>query len=227
MIIEVIIQNHKDMIDAQKAGADRVELVSAISEGGLTPSIGTVQHVCKHATIPVFTMIRPHSFSFQYSKEDKDIILSDIEKVKEYGSSGIVFGALTNERTIDFQLLEAVIKAAHPLPITFHRAIDASVNPIHSYKLLCKYTSIERVLTSGGADFSYHGVSTLREMVLLQHQLNGPTVMPGAGLSPNNFKLINDSVGAHEYHFGVGVRSEESYLSDISAAKVQRIKNLS
>lgn len=41
--VEIISQSVKDAVNAQKGGAKRIELVCALSEGGLTPSYGMVE----------------------------------------------------------------------------------------------------------------------------------------------------------------------------------------
>ena len=73
MLVEVIVQNAEDAIQAERFGADRLELVSAMSEGGLTPSYGAVKGVLNSTKLPVQIMIRPHSYGFQYSEADWEI----------------------------------------------------------------------------------------------------------------------------------------------------------
>lgn len=69
-VLEVIAVNVEDAKAAEEGGADRIELVSAMSEGGLTPSYGFMEQVLSQVSIPVYVMIRPHSRSFRYSADD-------------------------------------------------------------------------------------------------------------------------------------------------------------
>ncbi|KAA2302373.1 copper homeostasis protein CutC, partial [Clostridioides difficile] len=69
-VLEVIAVDAADAKVAEEGGADRIELVSAMSEGGLTPSYGVMEHVVSHVSVPVYVMIRPHSRSFRYSADD-------------------------------------------------------------------------------------------------------------------------------------------------------------
>ncbi|WP_407056536.1 copper homeostasis protein CutC, partial [Burkholderia vietnamiensis] len=45
VLLEVIATTVGDARAAARAGADRLELVTAISEGGLTPSVGLIEAV--------------------------------------------------------------------------------------------------------------------------------------------------------------------------------------
>ncbi|MBX4373255.1 copper homeostasis protein CutC, partial [Mycobacterium tuberculosis] len=80
---------------AQKSGAGRIELVTGLAEGGLTPSYGVIERMCKELKIPVNVMIRPHSRGFCYSEEDIEIMIEDISICKKLGAAGVVFGVLT------------------------------------------------------------------------------------------------------------------------------------
>ena len=42
--MEVCVDNIESLVNAVDGGASRIELCSALSEGGLTPSIGFLKH---------------------------------------------------------------------------------------------------------------------------------------------------------------------------------------
>ena len=96
-MLEIIATSVEDAIVIEKGGADRIELVSALSEGGLTPSYGLVHRVIGAVNIPVNVMIRPHSLSFVYSDEDLLCMLEDIKQAKALGANGVVFGMLDSQ----------------------------------------------------------------------------------------------------------------------------------
>ena len=124
MEIEVIVQNGEEAEQAEKMGANRLELVSAISEGGLTPSYGTIKQVLRKVSIPVYVMIRPFSYHYYYQRDDLEIIYEDIRKVIELGGTNIVFGTLNKDHTVNEEVLESIINIAPDVEITFHRAFD-------------------------------------------------------------------------------------------------------
>ncbi len=225
--MEVIVLNERDAKMAEAYGADRLELVSAIGEGGLTPSYGVIKRIVNCVNIPVMVMIRPHSHSFVYQKEEWEAIREDIKIVRELGAAGIVFGALTEEGSVDFSILEMAVKEAGSMSITFHRAIDES-QPLEIYKSLCNsLLKINQVLTSGGKPNVMEGLNTLRNLV--EDSVNGPekpVIMPGSGLDINNIEFIHETLQAPYYHFGSGVRTNGDFRHSINGNILQKIKEI-
>ncbi|MGP4105870.1 copper homeostasis protein CutC [Virgibacillus sp. L01] len=211
MKLEVIVQNGQEAVQAEKLGADRLELVSAMQEGGLTPSYGTIKQVMERVTIPVQVMVRPHSYHFCYTNEDLKIIRDDIDVIQKLGCNRIVFGALNEDLTINTSMLEELIRLYPKLDVTFHRAFDEVPSQQDAYETLAKYQqSVKRILTSGGKANAEAGKQQLRELV---EKGSGPVIMPGSGLTPANIKEIHEAVGANQYHFGRSVRKGSSFGS--------------
>lgn len=225
--VEVIVLNQEDAKIAEAYGADRLELVSAISEGGLTPSYGAIKSVVNSVNIPVMVMIRPHSYSFVYQKEEWEMMTEDIKAARELGAAGIVFGALTNKKLVDYDILQTVIEEAKGLSITFHRAIDETM-PLEIYTSLCESPfKVNQVLTSGGAPNVIEGLNTLRKLVA--DSVNGserPIIMPGSGLDLNNIEFIHRTLHARQYHFGSGVRVGRDFRHSIDGKVLQEIKGI-
>lgn len=222
-MIEVIVQNGEDAIEAEKLGAKRLEFVSAISEGGLTPSYGTIKLVLNSVSIPVFVMIRPHSHHFFYNESDMEIIKEDINQVLKLGGTRIVFGALHKDRTINEEMLKEVIAISPELEITFHRAFDEIADQLTAYKTLAKYEQVKWILTSGGKDTCAEGKEGLRALVELSREIDGPGIMPGSGLNPDNLSEIHQVVQADQYHFGSAVRNQQSFAKGYNKQAVKRI----
>ncbi len=180
MIIEVIVQNEQEAIRAEKMGAARLELVSAIDEGGLTPSFETIKQVLNSVTIPVQVMIRPHSRDFFYSDLEMNTIIEDVKNVLNLGGHGIVFGALTKDYTIDEKALEKIIALSDQLDITFHRAFDEIDDQLSAYRVLTTYKKqVNRILTSGGHMDCLKGKHELRKLVELSKEMEGPSILCG------------------------------------------------
>jgi copper homeostasis protein len=223
MIIEAIADSLEDAKTAQAAGANRIELVTGLMEGGLTPSYGLIKSVCRELTIPVNVMIRPHSRSFCYTEEDFNIMLEDIEICRKLGASGVVFGVLTNEKNIDEEKLEQLIQASKGLDITFHRAFDEVDYPITALGVLQKYPEISRILTSGSRN---KAIDAIEEFNQLTSVSGGLSIMAGSGLTPQNLLSFLEKFNVREIHFGTGIRYESSYSKPIDPQKIIEIRKI-
>lgn len=197
ILVEVCIDSIESLPLAQKAGAGRIELCSALVAGGLTPSAGYMQKAARIAHVPVYAIIRPREGDFLYSSDDIEIMLEDIYTAKKCNLNGVVIGALNKEGTLDEQAIKDMIKAAKGLGVTFHRAIDHCKYPFDALEFLMSH-NVERVLTSGLAKSAQEGVDMLKNMV--EFCADKISIMPGAGVSPSNAKSIITKTGAQEIH---------------------------
>ncbi|MGN8646023.1 copper homeostasis protein CutC [Gracilibacillus sp. HCP3S3_G5_1] len=226
MIIEVIVQNVIDAMEAEKAGVDRLELVSAIEQGGLTPNVQIVKEILEQISLPVQVMIRPHARSFCYSEEDVYIIKQSIEEMIEVGATNFVFGALKKDGTIDEELLDELIAIYPHARFTFHRAFDASRDVMEAFHSLVPYSgNIERILTSGGKEDCMKGKGVLKVLVEQSRSIKGPSIMPGSGLQVENFSSLHSFIQADEYHFGRGVRLNGSFQKTFDHESILTIKS--
>ncbi|WP_377152780.1 copper homeostasis protein CutC [Roseateles sp. UC29_93] len=148
-MIEVIALSAQDARDAEAAGADRLELVSDMAQGGLTPAADVVRDVVKQCRLPVMVMVRPHARSFSYDEADRRQMREAVAMIRDAGAHGVVFGALTPEGDIDRACLDQVLRWADGLPLTFHRAFDAVRDPVRAFGALSAYRgAVTQLLTS-------------------------------------------------------------------------------
>ena len=78
MKLEICANSYDSAITAEKFGADRIELCSEISNGGITPSYGMLTRVIDNISIPAFVLIRPRSGNFVYSNQEFEIMKQNI-----------------------------------------------------------------------------------------------------------------------------------------------------
>ncbi len=226
-MLEVIVQNGEEAKQAEEVGADRLELVTAIQEGGLTPSYGTIKQVLNSVSIPVQVMIRPHSHHYFYKENEIQIIHEDIKKIIDLGGTGIVFGALNDDYTINERVLENMVGKFPTIDITFHRAFDEVASQKKAYQMLITYKNhVKRILTSGGETNCVDGEQQLSELVKMANEREGPAIMPGAGLSPENIQAVHEAVRAEQYHFGKAVRVDQSFAKGFDARIIRDIKKI-
>lgn len=209
--VEIIAQNRLDAINAQKGKAWRIELVSALSEGGLTPTIGMVKDVLNHTSIELAVMIRPMSNGFYYDKHYLDVMKYDIEKFEEIGVKRIVLGILDKNSDIDFDAMKYVLENSKS-KITFHRAIDSSRDILKSVNELNSYTKVTHILTSGGQGKAIDNMDVIKEMI----KISRAKIMVGSGLnleSVDSLKKQIDISYNYDIHYGTFVQDENKIVS--------------
>lgn len=223
MLIEFIAITAEDACLIEKSGADRIELVSGLTEGGITPSYGLIEKVVNSVRIPVNVMVRPHSQSFCYSAGDIAIMKKDIGIIRSLGANGVVLGLLDKNGNIDFGQLEELLTETGTMQVTFHRAIDSSKNILEAAEKLNQYKEITTILTSGG-----HGDWPVRHETLLQmkERCNQTDLLIGSGLTKENILEFHSQIGSNCYHFGTAIRHKHSALEPVSLEKAMEIVNI-
>ncbi|MEG2697655.1 MAG: copper homeostasis protein CutC, partial [Ruthenibacterium sp.] len=91
--LEICCGSVDDVYQAQRAGADRVELNASMFLGGLTPSIGAMK-TAKKAGVEIMAMVRPREGGFCYTAHEYAAMLEDAKSLLAAGADGIVFGIL-------------------------------------------------------------------------------------------------------------------------------------
>jgi copper homeostasis protein len=225
VLLEVIATTVADARAAAQAGADRLELVTAMGEGGLTPSVGLIEAVVSVAGVPVNVIVRPHSRSFVYDADDYAVMLRDIRAVKTAGANGIVIGMLDAERAIDREGLARACEAADGLAITFHRAFDEARDLREALDVLLGFEAVTNVLTSGGKPSVLQAQATIGELV---RQADGSpcAVLAGAGLTVDAIADFVSNTHVEAVHFGSGVRVNGNGLAPVDPAKVAQVRAL-
>ncbi|EAE3250465.1 copper homeostasis protein CutC [Listeria monocytogenes] len=221
-MLEVIVQNPRDAYLAEKYGANRMEVVSAISEGGLTPSYGAIKEIVRASKLPAMMMIRPHSFSFVYDKAARIVMERDIELAKEVGVQGIVYGGITENGEIDQALLEKVIEWKGDLDLTFHRALEATKDTEASYQVLRTYgKDINQLLTSGGTANALDSLPRLKRWIQdSEAQPDSFKILVGSGVKPENIATFQATLNHSDYHVGSAAREANDFSKDILKEKI-------
>jgi copper homeostasis protein len=229
MQIEVVATTAQGCIDAERNGADRIELCMDLSCGGVTPSVGLLKAVLKAVKIPVFVLIRAREGDFVYSQLEKEIMLDDIRTCVQLGAHGIVAGALTPTFEIDVPFLNDAKQATGHLPFTFHRAFDETIEPFEAARILFK-AKVDRILTSGQAKIGPDGHYLIRK---LMHQTECPQLLGGSGITPENVLPLLE-LGIPEIHFGarkwnsghIGKGLFDPGYNEVDEAIVRQMRNL-
>jgi len=220
MILEVIATSVLDAKLAQEHGADRIELISGIVEGGVTPSIGLIEQVVKAVNIPVNVMLRPHANSFFYDEDDLAVMARDARTIRESGAAGIVMGMLNSEGKINTSALEMLLNETGKLAVTFHRAFDELEDRRSALDLLSRYPAIRKILTSGGKPSV---LDAKEEITVLAKLSEGRSldILAGSGLGVESLDEFIRQTKVREVHMGTGVRRNGRALEPIDPNKLR------
>jgi copper homeostasis protein len=197
MNLEVCVDSVESAVAAAKGGAERVELCSALSEGGITPSSGLIGAVRQAVGIQVFVIVRPRGGDFVYSEAELQVMRRDISAAKAQGVDGVVLGVLRKDLTVDRQRTRELVELGRPMHITFHRAFDLCKDPAGALEdvIAC---GVDRLLTAGGPADAMKGLHTIAN---LQHQGGDRIrIMAGGGVRIGNVRSIALRTGVREVH---------------------------
>ena len=198
--LEICVDSVAGLTAAIRGGADRIELCSALSLGGLSPSLGLL-HAAADCPVPVFVMVRPRAGGFHYSADELAGMEREIRQIRDMRFAGVVFG-VGGRDGLDFPALRRLAAAASGLGKTLHRVVDLLPDrrPIlESVRGL----GFERILTSGGRTVAVEALDEISDLVARAPA--GLSIMPGSGVRPETLPTILERTGATEIHASAAV----------------------
>lgn len=218
--LEVCAASMQSVAAAAEGGARRIELCSALSLDGLTPSMGMIRIVKERfPQLTLHVLIRPREGNFVYNDVELATMQSDIIECRKAGADSIVVGALTPEGDIDLAAMQRLMEAADTLPVTFHRAFDVCRHPEEALEQVIAL-GCRRILTSGQQPTAEQGIPLLHR---LNQQADGRIIlMPGGGVNATNAPLILQQTGCQEIHASAS-SLQPNGLKDTDPQKVRAI----
>lgn len=205
-LLEICVESLERAAAAERGGADRIELCTDLSSGGVTPIAELMRAARKKISIPIHGLIRPRAGDFVYSDTEFETMKGDIRVAKELGMDGIVLGVLDQTGRVDLKRSSALIKLARPLPVTFHRAFDSCDDLPAALQAVIE-TGATRILSSGGKAQVTDGMSMLANLV--RKAGDRIVIMPGGSVRASNLQRILRETGAREIHSSL-ITSHES-----------------
>ncbi|MEI6604648.1 MAG: copper homeostasis protein CutC [Verrucomicrobiota bacterium] len=202
MSLEICVDSLASVDACARAGAQRIELCAGLVEGGTTPSLGMLRAARRRFTGKIMVMLRPRAGDFVYSEEELELMLDEIDLLREQGADGIVCGLLTREGDIDSGHLKLMLGRAAGLDFTFHRAFDVSRDLAQSLETLITL-GVPRVLTSGGQPDVRQGLDALT--LLVKQAAGRIRILPGGGVTPEMIPEIMRRSGVSEIHLSARV----------------------
>lgn len=219
ILIEVCVASLQAAIDAEAAGADRLELNLALELDGLTPSAGLFTSVSSAIKIPVIAMARPRGGDFFYSESEWETLIADARWLLDQGVAGIAFGCLDSGGRVDRQRCRQMRALAGKRELVFHKAFDVVDGWERGLDELIE-TGIDRVMTSGQAATASDGIGLISRMV--EYAGNRMEVLPAGRISSGNAANIVTKTGCSQLHGSFSSSKEHDIPAEIGLS----IRNL-
>jgi copper homeostasis protein len=236
-LLEIATSDFETTKAAVTGGADRIELCANLSDGGTTPSYGTIFQCREAFDVLLYPIIRPRAGDFLYSNDEYEIMLHDVKLCKQLGCDGIVIGLLNSDGTIDLKRTATLVDIAYPMGVTFHRAFDRCREPFEALEQLIQI-GCERILTSGQQPVAPEGIELITQ--LNQKADHRIMIMPGSGVRKENIRMLAEVTSCSEFHSSLRSKAkgnmefihpafanwEESYLNNyIDPNEVVALRN--
>jgi copper homeostasis protein len=201
-VFEACIETLDQAVVAHREGAQQAEICSRLDLDGLTPEIDLVEEIIKTIGLGAKVMIRSRGGDFQYTQDEVNEMIRSILQFKVLRVAGFVFGATKidtdNKTVLDMATLYQMCKAAHPYPVTIHKAIDVCSDIVAETEKLLAIANVDFILSSGGKPTALEGISTLAAM----QKSTGSTikVIAAGKVTQSTIPIIHRQTGITYFH---------------------------
>ncbi len=196
-ILECCVDSVESAMNAQKGGADRLELCGNLIIGGTTPTQSLFEEVRKHTNIKIHVLIRPRFGDFCYSDYEIEMIRKDIALFSSIGADGVVIGALSPDGTLDLPAMRMFMNEAKGMSVTLHRAFDMCKDPIETLEAAISL-KLHTILTSGQENDCRKGAPMLQKLV--EQAAGRIDILAGGGVDAELIKQLYQVTGCTSYH---------------------------
>jgi copper homeostasis protein len=221
-LLEVIVQSVADAREAALGGADRLEVVRAIHDGGLTPELALVREIAADVSLPLRIMVRENA-GYSTDAGERPALRRAAAAFADAGVDGLVIG-FAHAGELELGRVADVLEAAPDVNVTFHRAFDQLREPLGAIDALAGVARVDRILTSGG-----EGTAAVRCERLRTYQERAGarlTIIAGGGLDVEMLSALVQIRTVREVHVGRAARKGHDPNGVVSATEVSRLREI-
>jgi copper homeostasis protein len=222
LLLEVIVQSVADAREAARGGADRLEVVRAIEDGGLTPPLALVQQIADAVPLPLRVLIRENA-GYSTHPGERQALRQAAAAFAKAGVDGLVLG-FAHAGKPELDRVEDVLEAAPDASVTFHRAFDQVRDPLGALEAIARVPRIDRVLTSGGDGTAAERCERLR--AYQERAGDRLTIIAGGGVDDALLHALVDTGRVREVHVGRAAREDADPGGAVSATRVNRLRRI-
>ena len=220
--IEVIVQTVEDARAATEGGADRLEVVREIGDGGLTPSLPVVDAITRVTPLPLRVMVRGNA-GFATSDTELDVLRAAAWNFAKLAVDGLVVG-FAKSGELSLAEFASVIEAAPAVPVTFHRAFDSLHDQLGAIDTLSAIPRVDGILTSGGEGNAPERCARFEQFV--ERAGSRLSIIAGGGVDLETFELLVRNQIVRWIHVGRLAREGNDPDGPVSVARVRRLRDL-
>ncbi len=206
--LEVCADSVESALEAQKGGADRIELCSNLIIGGVSPGRALFRLVKKYTDLKVRVLLRPRYGDYCYNDYEFEQQKEEVEMYRELGADGVVIGMLLPDGNLDVERMGELVKAAGTMDMALHRAFDNCRDPFRALEEAVSL-GMKTILTGGQEVMAWEGRETLAK---LQEKSAGRIqILAGGGIGEEVIRRLFPVTGITSYHMS-GKRAVESAM---------------
>ena len=221
-MLEIIALHEADARRAEEGGADRVELLGSLDDGGMSPEPRLVERVRAATSIQIRVMVRLRE-GFGTDGGEFTRLQGLIDSYLDAGADGVVFGFLNGLGEVDLEVCGA-LTAEGDWPWTFHRAIDNALDTDKAWRAVLTLPRLDQVLTAGSALGVDHGLDDLIRLARSDERI-ARLMMAGGALQAEHVPWLARA-GVRAFHLGRPVRPQGTYKAYVDAPLVHTWRTL-
>jgi copper homeostasis protein len=226
-LLEVIACSVSDALEAQKGGAARLEVVSHLELGGLTPKFDLVREIKQAVDLPLRVMLRESAGYDVKSNDEFDKLCTAARDFEALGIDGLVLGFLDDGK-VNVELTARILTYAPIVKVTFHHAFEDASEKLSAISAIKSLPQVDRILSHGGP-----GDLNSRIRCLSEYQRAATPkfeIIAGGGIDSTNISIVRRATGISEFHVGRAARDKFEINGEVRrklvAGLVQELSNV-
>lgn len=196
-LLEVCVDSAESAAEAQRGGANRLELCANLVIGGTTPEQALYERVRELTDIEINVLIRPRYGDFLYTDHEFGIISRSVELYRSLGADGVVVGCLLPDGALDVERMQRLRELAGQMNMTLHRAFDMCRDAYEALEQ-AKGLGINTILTSGQRESCMEGRGLIAGLV--EASGDALDIMAGGGVDAGVIEQMISATRARCYH---------------------------
>ncbi len=220
--LEVRVLHAHDAGPAEAGGADRLEVVGALDDGGMSPEPRVIAEIRRRTTLPVRPIVRLRE-GFSTDGGEATRLKGLVASYLDAGADGLTLGFLNGLGEVDRGVLGTLLDDTL-CPWTFHRAVDACLDTDKAWAVLLTLPRLDAVRTAGSARDLEHGLDDLLRRSRANPQVAKLVVADGE-LHPDQVPWLVRA-GVRQFHVAAQVRPLGSWKAYVDEALVRSWRTL-